>query len=174
MKNTLIIAAFPGCGKSQCEKDHPNHIILDSDSSRFSWIEGKENVERNPDFPNNYMKHIKENIGKADIIFISSHDVVRDALRENGIKYNLVYPNIDLKDEYLKRYENRGSSLGFINLLNSKWNEWIGEIVNQKEEDKPYQTLIELSKGQYINDIVIMFGNMICINNIAIRKHEVS
>lgn len=158
MKRTLIIAAFPGCGKSQCKKDHPNHLILDSDSSLFSWVwvEGEQNVERNPNFPNNYIEHIKENIGKVDVIFVSSHDVVRDALRENGIKYYLVYPNINLKDEYLERYKNRGSSLGFINLLNSKWDEWISELVHQKEEDKPYQTLIELSEGQYINDIIDM------------------
>jgi hypothetical protein len=62
MKQTFVISAFPGCGKSYCYKKYQDRFsILDSDSSEFSWIkdnEGKNTKERNPDFPNNYIDHI--------------------------------------------------------------------------------------------------------------------
>ena len=86
--DTKIISAFPACGKTYAyEKlNKKGYTILDSDSSQFSWCyeydpnSDKIEKHRNPEFPNNYIKHIKENIGKVDYIFVSSHKEVRDAM----------------------------------------------------------------------------------------------
>jgi hypothetical protein len=143
-KNTKIISAFPGCGKTHLFKN-TDLIILDSDSSKFD----------KKHFPDNYIKHIKENIGKVDIILVSSHDVVRKALVENDIFFYLIYPNIELKDDYIDRYKERGSPENFINLLDSKWIQWITEVENQSNCFK-----IELSKNQYLSDILdIIYEN---------------
>jgi len=90
MKDTLIISAFPGCGKSFAyEALKEKIVILDSDSSDYSWTEKSSGV-RHPDFPANYIKHIKDNIGASDIIMVSSHAEVRTALKEAGLSYLLV------------------------------------------------------------------------------------
>jgi len=112
-KKTLVISGFPGIGKSHFFRKNKDKVVLDSDSSKFSWI---EKGIRHPDFPNNYIKYIKENlayinplgVGKADIILVSSHKNVRDALVENDIPFTLVYPSRDIKEEYLQRYKDRG------------------------------------------------------------------
>jgi len=96
MKNTKVISAFPGTGKTYCynKLKELGITILDSDSSEFSWIKdenGNNTTERNPDFPDNYIKHIKENIGKVSIIFVSSHDIVREAMTKENIDFILVY-----------------------------------------------------------------------------------
>ena len=114
----MVIAAFPGTGKSYCVKNEAEKFdgVLDSDSSNFSWkkdANGNNTTERNPDFPNNYIEHIKENIGKVDVIFVSSHKEVREALEKENIKYTLVYPNVFQKEDYIKRYKNRGNSESF-------------------------------------------------------------
>ena len=137
---TLVISAFPGCGKTHFFNNNKDKIILDSDSSLFSWI---EKGVRNPDFPENYIKHIKNNIGKVDIILVSSHKVVRDALVENGIEFTLVYPSRDIKKSYIQRYIDRGSDENFIKLLTNKWDEFLDELENQQHCKK-----IELQKGQ--------------------------
>ena len=64
--DTLLVSAFPGCGKTYFHLLYPE-ITLDSDSSQFSWIPSKE---RKPEFPQNYIEHIKQNIGKYKIIFV--------------------------------------------------------------------------------------------------------
>lgn len=148
MKNTKIISAFPGCGKTQCYKNNKSLTILDSDSSMFSRIESGNGIIRNSQFPNNYIAHIQENIGKVDIIFISSHEVVRDAMKNEGIEYTLIYPDIELKDEYINRYINRGNDSAFIDIISNNWETWIHDI-----ESEDYPKLIKLSKGMYINDI---------------------
>ena len=120
---TKIISAFPGTGKSHYHNAHPD-TTLDSDSSMFS---------KSDDFPENYINHIKENIGKYDIIFVSSHKVVRDALRNNCMFFYLIYPSKDQKDIYLDRYRKRGSPDQFVKLIKDNWDCWIDECSDVTE-----------------------------------------
>jgi len=141
--NQMIISAFPGTGKtSYCNlySDYiPDIFASDSDSSKFD----KAN------FPQNYIEHIKEKISEGYArIFISSHKEVRDALVENGLEFILVYPKKELKEEYLKRYKERGSTDNFINLISNNWDLWLDELKNQKGCKH-----IELESGQFICNV---------------------
>lgn len=134
-KFTEIISAFPGCGKTECYKKYqdPIHefIVLDSDSSTFDKTE----------FPENYIKHIKENVGKVDVIFISSHQAVRDALKKDKelmemddkfkCRFIIAYPSKEQKENYLERYKLRGSSDKFIKLLSDNWDNWIDSMQHE-------------------------------------------
>lgn len=146
MKETKVISGFPGIGKTYLfDRQKDDVIVLDSDSSKFSWIE--EGV-RNPDFPNNYIEHIKDNIGKADYIFVSSHDVVRDALKENEVEYILVSPMKNLKKEYIERFKERGNPDSFIDFISKNWNSFIDEIDNETHPKK-----IKLGPGEFLADV---------------------
>ena len=110
-KQVFVICGFPGVGNSYVVR-HQNELglkILDSDSSKFYEKE----------FPQKYIEHIKSVLskGEVDIILVSSHKVVRDALKENDIDFFLVYPDILCKAEYIERYQERGSPESFIDLL---------------------------------------------------------
>lgn len=162
MAKTFVISAFPACGKSYCFKNHQdNFSMLDSDSSDFSWVkdsEGNNTTERNPDFPNNYIEHVKQNIGKVDVIFVSSHEVVRKALAENGIKVLIVYPNKTLKSEWISRFKVRGNNDRFINFLSDNWDRFIDEI-----EDEDYGFLRErLNDEKSYLDLRFLYG---CFDN---------
>ena len=137
--NTMVISAFPGCGKSHYFRNNSDKIVLDSDSSTFD----------KSDFPRNYIQHIKENIGKVYIIMVSSHKEVRDELVKNGIEFTLVYPESDIKEDYIQRYIDRGSPESFIKLLNNNWKNWISELEEQTGCDK-----VKLKKGQYLSDVI--------------------
>ncbi len=138
-KVTMVISAFPGCGKSHLFRNKGDMKILDSDSSTFDKSQ----------FPQNYIEHIKSNIGDADIILVSSHKEVRDALVDKGINFTLVYPNMDIKDEYIQRYIDRGNDGKFVDLLKQNWENWIGELEQQTGCEK-----IKLDRGQYLSDVV--------------------
>lgn len=158
MKETTIISGFPGVGKTEFFKDQKYHgrVCLDSDSSDFSWIKdenGNNTKERNPEFPKNYIEHIKENIGKVDIVFVSSHDVVRKALEESNVKYVLVYPELIAKDEYIRRYRQRGNDDGFIKFISDNWDSFINDM---KNETFPYKK--ELKEWQYLSSMGVIFS----------------
>jgi hypothetical protein len=149
---TFVISAFPACGKSYCFNHYQDkYSMLDSDSSEFSWVKdenGNNTKERNPEFPSNYIKHIKENIGKVDIIFVSSHDVARKALAENDIKVIMVYPSKNMKEEWMKRFEDRGNTEAFMNFISDNWDNFIDDIEN---EDNDFYKVCLCSEKAYIN-----------------------
>lgn len=166
MKNTKIIAAFPACGKTYYFKNKALNIsVLDSDSSKFSWMEvvdqeyemknrGKTDYQqryikvRNPDFPQNYINHIKENIGKVDYILVSTHEEVRIALENEGIDYYLVYPNTRLKEEWVGRCFLRGSGEKFCQLIADKWVAWTYQMLTDHHEG------YVLEHGEYLSDAI--------------------
>ena len=82
---TIVVSGFPGVGKSyyvnygESNDYMPQGFALDSDSSKFDKKE----------FPQNYIDHIKNNIGKVKIIFVSSHKEVREELVKNNIRFVL-------------------------------------------------------------------------------------
>ena len=131
---TRIISAFPGTGKSYYHKKNPD-TTLDSDSSKFGWFyyDNGEKV-RNGNFPQNYIGHIRQNIGKYEFIFVSSHKEVRDALLDNCLFFYLVYPDTveGTKQKYLKRFKDRGSPESFIKRLDKNWYDWIFECEKVK------------------------------------------
>lgn len=140
---TTIVSAFPGCGKTTYYNANKDKSI-DSDSSEFSWItDDNGNKTRNPDFPKNYIDHIKQNIGKVKYIFVSSHKEVRDALIKEHIPFLLFYPSINRKQEFLDKYKKRGNTDEFVKMLGNKWEEWITDIQNI---DTPFVDLVETSQ----------------------------
>lgn len=129
---TVVVSAFPCCGKTYAfEHFQHKYSMLDSDSSQFSWIKdevGNNTKERNPDFPNNYIQHIKNNIGKVDIIFVSSHKQVRDALDDAGIHFCTVYPKPTMLNEWVGRMYCRGNDPKFIQFIIDNWGTFMSEI----------------------------------------------
>ena len=141
---TKIYSVFPACGKTwlyEHQKDY-GLKILDSDSSQFSWVYTNidENGDvirgvrmvRNPEFPANYIKYIKENICKYDYIFVSSHASVRKALDEEDIDFVIVYPDMSCKAEWVGRCfirDKTGESGCGADAVYDNWESWILECV---------------------------------------------
>ena len=74
-----------------------------------------------------------------DIIFISTHESVRNALKEAGLEYTLIYPDGSLKEEWIRRFKERGSSDGFIQTVEENWDAWI----DQMEEESSNKVVLE-------------------------------
>ena len=156
---TLIISAFPACGKTYFAETNKDKIILDSDSSKFSWIVNPDgSKERNPDFPDNYIKHIKENIGKADYILVSSHKDVRDALIKENIDFYLIYPNRHLLNEWIGRCYRRPNNGVPIDVLIDNWDNWIADCESNAKNGVKY---VELASGEYLYGAIINIHHMI-------------
>ena len=137
---TKVYSAFPGVGKTTYFNTTDKNV-LDSDSSKFD----------KKYFPTNYIEHIERNIQdpKVDMLLVSSHKDVRDALLNKGIPYVLVYPDRNIKDEYIQRYKDRGNNDAFVDLLNKNWDNWMDEMDNQEGCEK-----ITLGPGQYLTDVL--------------------
>ncbi len=141
IKDTKIICVFPGCGKTYLANNENNKIILDLDKDQKTFLKR--------DFPNYYIEYVKDNIGKVDIILVSSHKEIRETLTNENINFSLVYPNRFLKNDFIKRYSERGSTQLFVNIMDKNWDIWIDQMIEQKCHKK-----IELQKNHYLSDLI--------------------
>lgn len=153
MTHVKIYSVFPACGKTWlCEHQEDYNLkILDSDSSKFSWIYVNGARERNPAFPANYIAHIKENLDKYDCIFVSSHASVREALDAEGIDFTIVYPEMSCKAEWVGRCfirEQNGESGCGAEVMCDNWDQWILECF----ETGIYHERIVLGSKEYLSD----------------------
>ncbi len=145
----VIISGFPGIGKTYLKQNNPQTIIADSDSSEYSWIVNDDGQKvRNPDFPKNYIQHISNLYEDDDteIILVSTHKDVREGLELAELPYIIVYPAKELKEQYLSRFERRGSPDAFLQVLSENWDAWIQDIENEEYGGKfkftqPWETL---------------------------------
>lgn len=165
--SALVISAFPGCGKSVFYNKYSIYAgegssetlkVLDIDSSLFSLIyneHGKTN-DRNPAFPDNYIHHIKRRLSDNDIIFVSYHKQVREALHKNNIPFITIYPKdtLDNMKEWKRRFLDRGNNLAFVNYQMEHWTEFIQEM--RSSTLTPYKVALDVNGNfSYITEELI-------------------
>lgn len=156
MKKTKIVSAFPACGKSYIFDNMKYIDCVDSDSSKFSWIldeNGKSTGVRNPDFPDNYKRHIASLLGVVDFIFVSSHKEVRDMLTETGWRWVSVMPSYDMKYEWIGRCFVRGSGEKFCKMLQDNWEAWVSKEHNVSTVQGACGC-VTLQHNEHLSDII--------------------
>lgn len=132
-RGTVLISGFPGVGKTFCVNNkelQKKYKMVDSDSSCFSHTYKNGIKKSNPNFPDNYIDNIKSYFGEYDIVFISTHQIVRETLKEEKIPYIIVYPEntVNNKLKYITKYQKRGNDQNFIDFINNNWDKFLGDI----------------------------------------------
>ena len=125
--HTVVVSAFPGIGKSWFARQAALKTaitVVDLDSNDFPRAA----------FPQNYVARVRDLLGIADVVLVSTHPAVRAALLAARVRpFVLVYPDASLKDEYLARYARRDENRpGFRALVASSWDAWQRSLRGQQ------------------------------------------
>jgi len=124
-KDTLILATFPGLGKTYAAKEYPR--LLDLDSMYYKYMQqpspnaaeewkGIRGREPNPDYPKNFIEAINSNSDKFDIILIPfvGPEIIVEYLIDNGYNCRTVICGFEMVEEMLERFRKRNNSEVFI------------------------------------------------------------
>lgn len=95
----MIYVGYQGVGKSTIAGKHK---CIDLESSCF-LIDGKKVT----DWEKIYVNIAEELSSQGYNVFISSHKEVREELVMRGEHFAIIYPSLDLKDEWINRLHNR-------------------------------------------------------------------
>ena len=149
-----VISVFAGLGKTTVGEKYPNVCDLRSSAYRCDYSHIKEEdyekmkcVENripNPDWPNNYVKALKEAMKQYDLVLVPSNLDIRNLLIENNIPFLFILPSLDSRELLLKRYQKRGNSEDLIRNVMEYFDTW-----SRNPEDYSYPILI-LEKNQYL------------------------
>ena len=150
----IFIYCYTATGKSTLGKKYSNVIDMESTLYKYGLQVENEKIKGtnrnlNEEYPNNYFKALFDVKDKYDYILISDY-ICNDWLIENGFEYWQIYPNKELKEEYLKRMESRGNIKDFIDYQSKMWDEWIDGCANDENATKH----IELQQGQHLEDVL--------------------
>ena len=143
-KKGIIICGFAGIGKSSIKDAIPyfkDVKLYDLQSHIFKKESGWQKT---------YVECALALRDKYDYVFLSTHDVVIDELKNRGEKFYIVYPNKYLKQEYLERFRKRGSSMDYILRFRERWDMFIDKLDSLDHEWK-----INLRTGQYLSDVIL-------------------
>lgn len=191
-KNTLIVSAFPGCGKTYLYENqeslnfevhdgtYKTFSFLDSDSSRFSKAEGWEK---------NYVDYLESKIGSVDFLFISQHEGVLKEFNSRKIPFVVVVPNnmtweskhkrSSIKQQWFGRFVLRDNSHikdfdSWMKLLKENYDKWTS--LEHITKYNPTEYFI-LNEGEYMTDIINMLidrkelhSGMYCFSRSCSRK----
>lgn len=137
----MVICGYQGIGKTTLSKKVCN--VVDLDSSLFVDM-------------TTYYEVIKylDSLGK--IVLTSTHSMLRDALRANGIDYYVVCPKLELREQWIgkltKRYQEDDSDKNF-----RSWTQAIlhydSHIKELMEKEKERCLLIE-EMDYFLEDII--------------------
>lgn len=127
----MIISGYQGIGKSSLAG---KNNCIDLESGNF-WVDGK----RADDWYKPYCQIANHLSEQGYIVFVSSHEVVRRELEKSKEPVYVIFPAIDLKDEWIKKLEDR---------------------YNNTKLDKDYRALMN-AKDRYKENIAeLMHGNL--------------
>ena len=157
-----IIAGFSGIGKSRYCENNPNAVdfaIMPYKYVNFQEVasaEGNESIKAHADLilRENWQNFFYEALLNAyrqspDKLFvIPSESSVLAWLTEDRIPFLLVYPEVELKEEYRQRYLSRGNSPEFLRIFIGYWDAWMASV------RRSGGVHLELKQGEYLSDIL--------------------
>ncbi len=137
----IIISGFSNIGKSSL-KEYKNINYIDLDTCYFN--------KTDPSWINIYIECILALKDKYDYVLITTHGDVLHELNKRKIKYYLVYPKTELKEEYKNRAIKRKSSQDFIEGFFSRWDTHINDCIKNPNKNK-----IILQEHEYLSDVIL-------------------
>lgn len=128
-----IICGFAGIGKSTFMR-MSDYVDLESTPFAKNW-----------DIYTDVAMHMAKN---GHRVMLSCHKELRDMLLAKGADFEVIIPRIEDKEEYLSRYAERGNTEQFIKLFEDKWEDFINEIL----ADKDKMNVVVLGENEYLSD----------------------
>ena len=115
----LIICGFAGIGKTTVAHNVVNVVDLESTPFEKDW--------------QRYVKVARHMADNGYIVLVSCHKELREEFYRQGIAYTLALPSKDKKECHIKRYEDRGNTDGFIQLLSNNWDSFLSVLPHEKD-----------------------------------------
>jgi len=155
----MIIAAFTGAGKTTLSKLYPQTVIdftcmsykyyLDEDKEPTETCKADPNLDFRFGWEKDYVQAIKQHMSDYRILLIPSDRLVLLLLEKEGIMYTLCYPKREAKEEYHKRFIERGNSNHFIDIFIGRWDYFMDTL-----ESDSYGKHIVLDSDQFLSDVI--------------------
>lgn len=126
-------------------------------------------LEMNPEYPSNYINAILENMVKYKYLVIPSDSLVLVGLKDKHIPYILCFPESTAKEEYKKRYLQRGNTEEFIDIFIGGWDNFMKSLRHDA-----YGAKVILNKDEYLLNVKERIDKIILSRELPIQDYRVT
>jgi hypothetical protein len=140
-----IIVGFPGIGKSFVSQDK---------SPQFSWLHIYDEPGYEKGAEASFHSEVLRLAQHEAVLLLPAHRTVGAFLMKHNLVFTSVFPKSGLREEYLRRYQKRGSSQGFVELVEKQWDDFVKNMWYLEGRCNH----VELSEGQFLKDV---FGRIL-------------
>ena len=154
MSRSIVIAGFPGVGKTSAAT---RVGWIDVESCPFHWVfdpeDPNEPMKEKQNWVDHYVNYIEKLIKEDNhsVIMVSTHNKVREAMHNRGIKFVVVAPISKLKNEYMVRYLRRGSDCDFLYHMDKHFEEYVRDLIYESAPviwlESPNQVIKDVLPG---------------------------
>ncbi|MCM1048536.1 MAG: hypothetical protein NC433_08930 [Clostridiales bacterium] len=160
----MIIAAYAGVGKTEfCKRNqekaidlvcmpfkYENFYEVSNELGEGEDIKAHGNLVLRKQWELFYYWIVKylEHYCPEKYIVIPTVFRIMDLLESDMIPFTVVYPDISLKEEYEKRYKERGNSESFLDVFVGGWDSMLSGLEKYGKKN------IVLSAGQFLADVI--------------------
>lgn len=166
--NTMIISAFPACGKTYLYENQDELIFKYHGKNRkFSFFDfTSSDYKKDDGWEKQYVSDLEKKIGTVDFLFISQYEEILQELNERNIPFSVVAPSNSewisdnerqlIKQQWFGRFILRDNSHiknfeEWLELLKNKYDEWTS--VDHLTKYNPASFFL-LDGNQYLSDII--------------------
>ena len=139
----MIIAAFPGVGKTTLEQQYPGKFQDTPTEDLVAYYGGQT-----PTYHDRFADRVEEVVNHGKIALMLPIMDVMDRLIARGHEIICVIPQQSDKEEYMKRYRERDSDDAFLEKIDRNWDSWL-HLINHGG----YHPHV-LQSGQYLSDVI--------------------
>lgn len=164
----MIIAAHAGTGKTRFANtifDATDFICMPykyyMPDGMFSLEESETmkadlGLNLREEWPENYVKAVINQYNENRYVIIPPVMSVLAALRKEEIPYILCYPERSAKNEYERRYKERGNTDSFLDIFIGHWDQFLDQM-----ESDPGKHHIIMRSNEYLRDLLPRFEEII-------------
>lgn len=160
----MIIAAYPGAGKTTFAKQIPEAVDLPvMPYKRLLPPDWKTNPEAevdepyylsNPLFPDNYIADILRAEREYRYVLIpTDFDVISRLQGMYKRKVLIFYPEDDCREEYRARFLTRSNAKTFLALFGHRWNIYFDPVYEYSRCDEKGGVFLPMGAGTYLTDL---------------------
>jgi hypothetical protein len=163
MKKKILIFAFPGTGKTFTTQIFKNtcdfeslYYIFEYNKDVLHWHidkhKGRDDIRvKSPDFPQNYIEALKEELEKKRIVItpfmVNNLAALEEADFDSETRIIVVTHDENDYETLAKRFSERGNAKDFIDLCR----EWLPKI-NERAKEIPDIEVVTLSGNKFLMD----------------------
>ena len=167
MEEKIVVLAYVGTGKTELTKRYEGVWNPSSDDYRYIFDKSLSPEQRksdpnrkdNPDFPNNFLNAISENLEKNIVVLVLTEKLFplyesqefKDKVK--GARIIMACPEKENFDEYEEKFKARGNSETFIENRRKEFPFVMDIFENAQGYEK-----VAIKSGQYLDDALIKHG----------------